>query len=135
MKSKNKIISYLVTAFIALAIAFIVLMARNTFSNMVPEELLIDISDAFMISGIFVCGAGGIVWAAGLGTFDMLGYSVKLVLDTAFSFNKDWKKKENFYEYRERKSKKKAEFKNLLFVGFSMLAVSFYAIIIMNLTF
>ncbi len=135
MSARDKLRNYLIASVIAIAFVAVVLFTRDFFTVGQPQQVMRDLSDAFFLSGIFVACAGGLVWAAGLGTFDMFGYGIGLALDMAFSFKKNWKKKEDFYEYRLRKDKQRAEYKHLLVVGGIMILISLYALLLHKLMF
>lgn len=63
------------------------------------------------------------------------GYSIGLTFDAAFSFKKNWKKKEDFYEYKVRKGAKRAEYRHLLIIGGVMLVIAMYALLMYSLMF
>lgn len=135
MSTRDKVRNYLTVSGIAILFVVVVLFLKETFSAGQPERLVRDLCDAFFISAVFIAGVGGLFWAASFGTFDIFGYSIGLTFDAAFSFKKNWKKKEDFYEYKVRKGAKRAEYRHLLIIGGVMLVIAMYALLMYSLMF
>jgi hypothetical protein len=80
--------------------------------------------DGFFIAATVLLGCGGILFAAGKGTFDMMGYSIKSVFHLHFSGNKSATEQEDFVAYRQRKDTKRKSPKPMLSAGLLYLILS-----------
>lgn len=75
--------------------------------------IMMILSDAFFVSGTVLLGVGLLMWVAGEGMFDMLGFGVKLVWDV--TVHHEW---ESYRDYKARKSAKpRVKVGFLTFVG------------------
>lgn len=76
-------------------------------------DVMMILSDGFFVAGTVLLGVGLLMWVAGEGMFDMLGFGVKLVWDVAV--HHEW---ESYRDYKARKSEKpKMKVGFLTFVG------------------
>jgi len=123
---------YTVTALFAVAVTIAVFGLFGGITQTGVRDIFVSISDSFFIVGVFVSGAGGLLWASGQGAFDMLSYSISLMFKPGA---KDWKIKESLYDYKERKDKNRAEFKHILLVGVCFLIIGVYGTLITELIF
>ena len=94
---------------IGYAVAGIVVCLICAFQNELfggggTKEIFRMLSDCFVAPGILLSGIAAISWAGALGTFDMLGYGMKVL----FFFIPSVKEKteKSFYDYRANKDEK-----------------------------
>jgi len=126
---KRNLISFLVL--LALGIAIAAMVAYNNRDMGYPVTQLL--SDGFFVAGVLIFGSGVIGFAANKGTFDMMGYGIKVAAAPVISWmlppDSDFGKKESFMEYRERKDSQRKSPKPLLLSGLVLLvlALLFYA--------
>ncbi len=116
MKRKLNVIHIIYCAAAGIAVFFLAAYLMGVFSANHTRQLFGALSDACYIPGILLSGIAAISWAGSLGTFDMIGYSMK----TLFFFlpNNDLKKNRTFYDYRHNKDEKGRKwFCEMLIVG------------------
>ncbi|MBQ8552291.1 MAG: DUF3899 domain-containing protein [Clostridia bacterium] len=106
---------YLVCIGVGLAISALAAYSGGVLEGGSVRELVGGLSDCFVVSGTLFAGVGGLIWIAGLGGFDMLGYTAASLIGR--------NKREGYYEYRIRNEKKRAEYRRTLSVGIAFLGV------------
>ncbi len=119
---KPNVKRYVISVGVGLALAFVVMLLRDIFSQTDSREILVILNDAFFISGMCLVCVGGLVFVSNNGMFYMLSYGVSLI----FSVRK-WskgKKYKDYYEYKTAKEKKQHGFAYLLVVGLAFIAVA-----------
>lgn len=81
------------------------------------------LSDACFSSGVLLAGAGGLLFAASKGVFDLMFYSVHSLFTVTFRRDR----RESFAEYTAERREKRRDFKALLITGavFILLSVIF----------
>lgn len=132
---KKKIILYSISFVIAIALVLLVCGLRGILTEQKDKAtVIIALCDAFFAAGaLFLC-FGGLSWASEQGAFDGLGYSVSSLFNLRKPAKKgtEWKPKETYEEYVERKhspDKKKPKL-FLIIVGaiFLLVAIIFFII-------
>lgn len=134
-QKKTTLVSYLVQAALAAAVAVAIYMmlaerldvttsAHRIYAEVPAAWHVRCWSDALFIPAVLWVGMGGLMWVATTGFFDIFryGFSSLLVLFTPFKNPKDHKK---FYEYkleREEKRKGKSVPVTILVVGIVLMA-------------
>ena len=122
MKESRK--SYLVLMAVGVLLALLVAFNNRNMGYPITQLL----SDGFFVSGVLIFGSGVIAFAGTKGTFDVMGYGIKLAAAPIFSWmfppDSDFAKKEDFMEYRERKESKRKSPKPLLKAGATLLALA-----------
>ncbi|MDD7092651.1 MAG: DUF3899 domain-containing protein [Eubacteriales bacterium] len=117
---KKKIISYVIAFTIAIGIFFLVCGLRGILTEEKDKVyVIITLCDAFFVPAVFFMGIGALVWASDEGAFDGLGYSVSSLINLHKPVGRglDWKEKESFQKYVERKHKKSGKkTKNIFFI-------------------
>lgn len=99
---KRAWVKYAVAFLIGAVISVLILWSRGAFSTgLTAQEIYLHLSDAFFISGVLLFAAGALVFVARHGAFDIFTYSVKFMLSLMRKPKPD-RKKESFYEYKER---------------------------------
>lgn len=120
--------TYLILLAVGIALALSVSYNNRDMGYPVTQRL----SDGFFVAGVLLGGSGVIGFAGTKGTFDMMGYGIKVAANTAFSWmipqDSDFGKKESFMEYRERKDSNRKKPGPMLLAGATLLvlAVLFY---------
>ncbi len=132
---KVKPLPFIITFAVGIVISgvafLIIALADSAISLNSTSSVLGALADAFTVSGVILFGVGCIAFANRKGTFDALGYSVESVLVVRnLSPKRRFKERENFAEYRERKTeerKKKSGIAHYFIVGliFIIIAVGF----------
>lgn len=67
---------YLIAIGIGTAISLSILFSRESFGKDILAERYGDFSDAFFVAGVLLAGAGGLVFVANNGIFDMIKFGV-----------------------------------------------------------
>lgn len=93
------------------------------------SKVLRVLCDAFFVPGVVLLCISGLSWASDKGAFDALGYSISTLFNTHMPAGKglNWRKKETYQEYIERKhpaEKKKKKLNVALIFGGVLLVVS-----------
>ena len=131
---KQGLRSYLVLLVIGIALALSVAYSNRDMGYPITQLL----SDGFFVAGVLLGGSGVIGFAGTKGTFDMMGYGIKVAANTAFSWmipqDSDFGKKESFMEYRERKDNSRKKPGPLLLSGGTLLAVALVFYVLYLLT-
>ncbi len=125
--TKKTVIKYLVTIGIAFAATLLVIWLRDLSAEGDLQQRYRILADAFCVPGVILMCFSGIMWVASDGFFDSLGYAFSRVggmFIPAFKI-----KHETFFDYKQRKSEKRAEkesgsFWYLFFVGLGFVLVS-----------
>lgn len=115
---------YLGSAIGGLIVAVAMMWGRGLFEGgHTMQQIMVILSDSFFVPGTILLGVGLLMWVAGEGMFDMLGFGVKLIFDVAFKH--EW---ESFYDYKLRKAEKprlKVGFMTLVGLGYLLVGVLF----------
>ena len=126
---KEGLKSYLFLLVIGVALAAAVAYSNRDMGYPITHLL----SDGFFVAGVLLGGSGVIGFAGSKGTFDIMGYGMKVTVNAAFSWmipqDSDLGKKEDFIEYRDRKASTRKDPKPLMLVGATLilLGLVFYA--------
>lgn len=120
---KKQLIRYSVTVGIGAAMVALFLYLQE-FNNAATSEIRLRmLADAFTIPGVILMLLAGLIWVASDGFFDGLTYSVRW-LASLIPFTKI--KDEKYYDYKVRKSKKRAQGYSFIFytgLGYFLIAV------------
>lgn len=118
MRKKHGARKYIVTAMVGLALAMAVMGIRGGYGATDQALLLQALCDACFVAGILLVCVGLLIFVAGDGMFDMLGYGVRKLLRLVLPQEKQDQFPKTFYDYREMKhGGGKAPFGYLLLVG------------------
>ena len=126
---KEGLKSYLILLAVGIALAASVAYVNRDLGYSITHLL----SDGFFVAGVLLGGSGVIGFASSKGTFDMMGYGLKVTANTVFSWmipqDSDLGKKEDFIEYRDRKASTRKDPKPLMLAGGTLvlLGLLFYA--------
>lgn len=125
----KKYVKYLITAAIGLAIAFLIICLKGTFTKDNAKDVMHILTDAFFVAGVLISGYGILVIASNGGTFDMFAYGFISIFQF---FKKDYKKRKykDFYEYRKTKQASPRPFFYLVIVGLFYIAISMIFLIL-----
>jgi hypothetical protein len=119
----KKRIQYLITFGVGLAFVIIIILSKSIFKVDDLKTVYQILTDAFFSVGVLIFGFGLLVFASNGGTFDMLNYGIRKLVDL---FRKDlYKVKDKtFYDYRVSKQEKKSEFLYLIVFGLFFIIIS-----------
>lgn len=127
---RGNIVRYAIAVSIGLIIAFIIALSRRVFSEADPAAVMGILSDAFFVSGVLLTCVGLILVVTSGGVFDMLAYSM-IMLVSLFRRNTERKYKD-FYEYRTSKKDRKFSVAYLLIVGIAFVVIAFVFLLLYN---
>ena len=107
---KKTILTYLISLVVAVGIVLLVCGISGVLTTeMEQQEVVRYVCDGFFVSAcLFIC-FGALKWSTREGTFDSIGYWMSSLRNRYFNFERDWKKKESYAEYRKRKQEKKKD--------------------------
>ena len=123
---KKTLLRYAVSLGIALVITFLVLLAMDGLSSgITTQERVKCLSNAFFIVGSLMFGFSVLLWAGGEGAFDLLTYSITLLIRLKTVYER-----ETYSEYRERKHGKRTNFYLVLMIpgAILLLVAVFFAV-------
>lgn len=110
---------------ICVAVVLAVMGIKGSFVKS-GKGLVIDLCDAFAVSGMLMLGVGLLIFVTNGGAFDMLAFGFIKLIDL---FKKDLTKVKyrTFYDYHSAQSERKRPFLNIIIVGavFTLVAVVF----------
>ncbi len=116
---------FLIAAAVGLAVAFVLLLSRGTLRGVPHDQALTDLSDAFMVPGIMMLCAGGMLFVADRGTFDMLRFGVGKVLMLVRGGKHRAEKPKTYYDYMEsRRTGRARGYAFLIWTGLAFLLLS-----------
>lgn len=85
------------------------------------------VCDGLFVAAVFLLGIGGIKAARNKGSFDIAGFGLRTVVDTAIpAFRRE--EKEDIQQYRERKAQERKSSVGMLLAGVIYLALSLVAL-------
>ena len=83
------------------------------------------LSDCFLVPGALFAGIGGFTWIGSYGFFDMMSYGCSSVFGRFIPFDSAYRRKEKFYDYRQKKEAKGRSWKKDMVVsGFAFILLS-----------
>lgn len=135
---KKNIISYVVAVVVSVGLILLVCGTKGVLtSHLTQQETIKYVCDGFFVAAVVLLGMGGLTWASGQGTFDGLGYTFSLWKEKFTNHKKDWHKREDFQEYKERKAEKKKNRKinHFLVMGGVLMIVAAILMIVYNFAF
>lgn len=126
----KKALKYLIPFLICAVVVILILVSRGAFVKS-GRGLVLDLCDAFSVSGALMFGIGLLVFVTNGGAFDMLAFGFIKLIDL---FKRDLTKVKyrTFYDYREAQKEKKRTFVNLLIVGGAYLLVGIALLLVFN---
>lgn len=134
----KKIIKFVVAVVFAVGLVLVPCGINGVFTSDLPQyDVVKYLSDGFFVSAVVMLGAGGLTWASRMGTFDGLGYTFSVWMERFTNHKRDWHKKEDFQEYKERKAEKKKgnKFNYLLVMGGVLMLVAVALVLAYNFAF
>lgn len=107
---KRTIITYLVSILVATGLVLLVCGINGVLTTEMPKQTVVRyVCDGFFVSAVLLLAAGAMSWASRQGTFDGLGYYFSIWKERFTNHKRDWHKKEDYSEYKERKAEKKKD--------------------------
>lgn len=120
--------NYLITIILGLAIAIAILDYKNFFSLKGNLDIVMALSDCFLLPGVIIFSLGVMIFVCNDGMFDIMIYGFKSARESfRKESNRDPEFPKTFYDYREKYSKIRAPFGYLLIIGgvFILLSIIF----------
>ncbi len=131
MKQKTK--NYLITAIVATAICFIILIAYNIFALKGAKLIMKVLCDAFFLTGFMFVGTGALVFCASKGAFDAISYLFHSLFVTHNWSKTKFKDRQTYGDYvEEKRSKNKPLPVHIFVVGLVFVAISVIFLIVYN---
>jgi len=125
VRRSGRLLRWLIAVAVSLLMALSVLLGRGTFQKTDPQQLWMDLSDAFLLPGAMLGGLGGLIFVAGRGFFDMVNFGVMKVLSLVRSEAYRAEQPKTFYDYIEAKStSRRGGYAYLLVTGLACLALA-----------
>lgn len=123
---------YLITFGVGLALASLVALSKNLFSQTELITVIHILIDSFTIPAVLITGMGGLMFISNEGGFDILIYGMTCFFDL---FRKERKNKfRSYYDYKESKAEKNASFGFMLITGLAfMVLVGILCVVYLNL--
>ena len=132
MKKYSRVLSYLITVAIGLAIAVAVFSYRDGFSQPDAQGVYIALSDAFFVPGIFFTGLGVLVWVSNDGFFDIMAYGMHSLVSLFTPFAQK-RKREHYYDFKVARAEKRQKPKNVvLWVGIAFLLLAGLCLVLLS---
>ncbi len=91
---------------ISFGLAALMMLARGVLSAETTADRILAVCDGFSIVGVFEVCLGLLMWVAGDGFFDSLGYAVKSAAHM-FVPGKARQAHRSFYDYKQEKAEKR----------------------------
>lgn len=116
---------FAITVLIALAMAISLSVWRGLFEQTDVAGVFRVLSDSFLIPGALFAGIGGLTWVASYGFFDIMSYGCSAVFGRFIPFDSAYRRKENYYDYRQKKEAKGRTWKkDMVFSGLTFILLS-----------
>lgn len=129
MKEKVfKVLKYLIPSLLCAIITIVILAARHSFVKS-GKSLMIDLCDAFSVSGGILLCYGILVLLTNGGAFDMFAFGF-IRFGELFKRDLSQKKYDTYYEYRESRQEKKRSFWHFILIGGAFLIVGIIFLIV-----
>ena len=117
----KKYLRYFVTTGIGLIFSALIIFGKGAFCQNEIKDTYKILADGFFVPGIlFVC-FGLLIFSSNEGTFDMLAFGFKWLINT---FKKDMPRMGTFYDYRMSRREKSKSFGYICIVGLFFVAIS-----------
>ncbi len=134
MKQHSRVLSYLITALIGLAMAVAVFVYRGGFSQPDAQGMYFAMSDAFFVPGIFLTGIGLLVLVSNEGFFDILAYGMHSLMTLFTPFTRK-NGHEHYYDFKvARAAKRKKPGNAVLVVGIIFLLLAGFCLVLLSTT-
>ena len=135
---KKKFITLTILILVHIGIILTVCGVDGVFTKtMAPQEVVRYVCDGFFVAGVVYICIGGLIWASAKGAFDGIGYHISYTMHSIFHNKRDWKKKETFQEYQERREEKNKGLKvnDAIIIGGISIVVASILLIVYNFAF
>ena len=134
MKQYSRVLSYLITVAIGLAMAVAVFSYRGGFSQPDAQSMYTALSDAFFVPGIFFTGVGVLVWVSNDGFFDIMAYGMHSLVSLFTPF-KGKERHQPYYDFKVARAAKRQKPKNIvLWVGVAFLLIAGLCLVMLSAT-
>lgn len=132
---------YLIAIAISLGMLLVVMYSKGLFGKYDATTNTVDLNitawvfhilcDSFCITGVICCCAAGLLFCSNKGAYDGLFFGVRQAFGVMFKDPNKLKYKD-LYEYKEAKSKNRAEFRYILWIGLAYLFVGIVFLVVYN---
>lgn len=129
----KRLLPYLATIIVGVAITLLILNAKDVWHAQTTQIAMQILSDGFFVPGILLAGFGLIIFASAGGVFDMLGFSLYMLVNL---FRRDINKRKykDFYEYEQSKKDRKFNMGFMLWIGLAFILIALiFLILYLNL--
>lgn len=134
MKHHSRVLSYLITVLIGLAMAVAVFAYRGGFSQPDAQSMYTALSDAFFVPGIFFTGIGLLVLVSNDGFFDILAYGMHSLV-TLFTPFKNRDGHQHYYDFKLARAERRQKPRNVvLWVGIAFLLLAGLCLALLSMT-
>ncbi len=118
----KKLLKYLITLLVGLAIAAWIAISKDIFAQTRPEIIFAILSDSFFAPGVLIFGVGGLIFVSNEGVFDGISYGLVSFIDI---FRKEKQNKyRTFFDYKQSKGERDTSFGFMLICGLAFIATS-----------
>ena len=133
MKQYSRVVSYLITISIGLAMAVAVFVYRGGFSQPDAESMYFALSDAFFVPGIFFTGIGLLALVSSEGFFDIMAYGMHSLVSLFTPFKN--KQNQPYYDFKVARAEKRQKPKNIVLrVGIALLLLAGLCLVLLTTT-
>lgn len=131
---KRVICRYAVSSAVAVVFFFGIAYLMGLFTNVgnltgngLVAWMFGKIADALFVDAAFFLGAAGLLFCSRLGAYDTIAFGMRQAFGVIFKSPERLKYK-NLYEYKQEKEKCRPEFRYLLWIGLTLLALALIAL-------
>lgn len=129
-ETKKEAVRYIITAAIALLIAWPVATYRGMGAEQSAAWNARCLSDGFFTAGLLLTGLGALIWISTTGFFDMFSYAFHSLL-VLFSPLRKPSEHESFFDYKQAKDMKRGKpLYFMVIVGVACLLVSVICLVL-----
>lgn len=140
--SKSVVIKrYLIAIAVSIVMLVLVLYSKGIFGEYDAMTNTVDLNatawafhilcDSFSITGVICCCAAGLLFCSNKGAYDGLFFGVRQAIGVMFKDPHKLKYKD-LYEYKQAKSKNRAEYRYILWIGLVYLFVGIVFLVVYN---
>lgn len=122
-RARHSVRRYLIAFVIGVALVLAACWLQDTFQCTDTLRLYRQLSNAFFLAGVILCGFGALTVVAAGGLFDILSYGFLLTLSVFRRNPKDRKTAKSLYDYKKEKGERYGLW-FLVFTGLLFLAVA-----------
>lgn len=119
---------FIIDLAIGLALAGLVAWLRGLFTAVTGAEITSALCDGFFVSAVLTGGLGILKYVKSQGFFDAAFFGLRKVFQLKWQSLGDWR--EDYYDYRQKKTQSRSSARPQLLAGAVYLALSLIALVI-----